>query len=555
MARSSPLVPFLSACIVLTCPIALMGQPARTAQPERPAASSYARVCNQTLVIRGPVGPWQQSAPGVRTQRVWVRNQARCPIAQGTIVVKGLTAPENKEEILGLNAEAMNNMRPGEHRTAMVVLKSADWSRVRQVQIHLMDVVFLKPSGPVAGPGGPAAVPGPAPHQPPVVDITKAAARPKTAVGRCKAKRVFTAEAGDWVRNNLIGFIWDPILTPLAALVEVMRTSRIRAYRALVAVRKRRGARTVHPHRFGETSDIAGKDDHPPKKKKKKFLWSICTSKRIFPLLFVLCYKGHVLGPLYFAFGGNDKDVLTLLHFGFLLNPVGRTFKGFMQVGPPGNLVGKDFYGFGQVGLGYNKVGGDLYGFGQISLGYNRVGGNLYGFGQIGPGYNSVGGDLNGFAQMGTGYNRVVGSFRGVFQFGLANSAGNFYGFAQLGLLNSAGRAVSAQLGLYNDADAMYGVKLGGILNRGGRFSGVAVAGLVNLHEQTTGLTVGSILNYSCKVTGVQIALINIGCATRGLQVGLVNYSRTMSGLQLGLINVISKSRLPFMAVMNVGTH
>jgi len=74
--------------------------------------------------------------------------------------------------------------------------------------------------------------------------------------------------------------------------------------------------------------------------------------------------------------------------------------------------------------------------------------------------------------------------------------------------------------------------------------------GIVSMSDKLAGLQAGAVTITNEQV-GAQIGLINISAAAKGLQLGLVNFTNSMEGVQIGLINIITKSKLPFMVLVN----
>ena len=93
------------------------------------------------------------------------------------------------------------------------------------------------------------------------------------------------------------------------------------------------------------------------------------------------------------------------------------------------------------------------------------------------------------------------------------------------------------QAGLHSDAGSMYGVQVGGFLNRGS-VSGLALTAVADLHED---------------INGLQLGLYNRAEQVRGLRVGLVNLAASLTGMQLGLVNFSHHGGIPFMILLNIG--
>jgi len=194
------------------------------------------------------------------------------------------------------------------------------------------------------------------------------------------------------------------------------------------------------------------------------------------------------------------------------------------------------------------------------------AGGNAVTLLQVSPFANIVRDDFTGLAQVGA-FNRVDNDFRGVGQLGLVNMAGTHNGLAQVGLINTTGRATVLQLGLYSDADRMYGLQVGGLVARGGVVGGVAFSPLVNGHARTygieaalvnisgdiNGIAFAPIGNAHQDVRGLQVGFLNMGGHVQGVQLGVFNSATILSGVQIGGFNFSRMGGLPFMLGLNVG--
>ena len=73
---------------------------------------------------------------------------------------------------------------------------------------------------------------------------------------------------------------------------------------------------------------------------------------------------------------------------------------------------------------------------------------------------------------------------------------------------------------------------------------------LVSVSDDFAGIKHGFV-NVGGSVTGIMTGFVNVSKQMHGIQLGFVNVTQNISGFQLGFANIITKSKLPFMVILN----
>jgi len=252
-------------------------------------------------------------------------------------------------------------------------------------------------------------------------------------------------------------------------------------------------------------------------------------------------------------------DVGFQLGLLFLPIPASVNFSGgnvaYGQVSGLVNVAVKDVSGFQFAGV-MNYVGETMTGF-QWTGGVNVTAGEVHGV-QAAL-FNYAGMDVGG-GQIG-GINIAAGRY-GAFQVGGLNVSPLGEGLFQASYLGNVGvkEANGAQLSLgwipglaqliYWGVDwdwYWWGAALPYILTSGFNYAGGDVhvgqiAGLTNICAATvTGVQLGGGVNYARRITGLQLALVNVSLDFTGAQIGLINYALNGRGTQIGVLNVSNR--------------
>ncbi len=173
---------------------------------------------------------------------------------------------------------------------------------------------------------------------------------------------------------------------------------------------------------------------------------------------------------------------------------------------------------------------------------------------EIGGFVNSIKYNVNGLQIAGLG-NTVGGNVVGTQAAGLFNATkGSVQGVQTAGLFNLSGEAKAVQgAGLFNIAtDDFIGVQAAGLFNfSSGKADGVQAAGLFNIAGGKTKAQFSSFFNIAHDVEVGQISsFLNIGKKVSGFQLALINVADSTSGIPIGLLNIIKKgyNRVEFSA-------
>lgn len=289
----------------------------------------------------------------------------------------------------------------------------------------------------------------------------------------------------------------------------------------------------------------------------------------------LLTITDHAMPGLQFGFLANWEsrhDVGFQLSLGITPIPLGFNFCGGNvaagQVAFLGNWAAADVTGVQISGLG-NVAGGSMNGF-QFAVGGNVAVEPMTGL-QLAGGFN-VGVEEVGGVQ--AAILNVAVKDVGVGQIGGLNIAAGRYGAFQVGGMNisplgqglfqasffgnvSAGEANGAQVSLgwipglaqlFSHGVGWYwswwGYALPYILTCGFNVAGGdirvgQVAGLANIcAAAVTGVQLAGGVNYAARLTGLQLALVNVSPEFTGAQVGLINIALRGRGTQVGILNV-----------------
>ena len=184
-----------------------------------------------------------------------------------------------------------------------------------------------------------------------------------------------------------------------------------------------------------------------------------------------------------------------------------------------------------------NILGGYTAGVNGVEIGglFNIVKKDVYKL-QIAGIFNVVGGKMKG-VQLGGIHNKVLDSVIGLQVAGFNNNVNGPLTGVQLG-------------GIYNKVNSnVSGLQIAGAMNvAGGNTEGVQLSGLYNVtRREAKGIQISSVFNYTKKLSGVQLALINIADTSEGYGIGLINISGSYHKLsvyssELAAINVAFKS-------------
>ena len=141
---------------------------------------------------------------------------------------------------------------------------------------------------------------------------------------------------------------------------------------------------------------------------------------------------------------------------------------------------------------------------------------------QVGGIFNVVGGEVKG-VQIGGLHNKVLDSVIGLQIAGFNNKVNGPLTGVQLG-------------GIYNKVNGnVSGLQIAGAVNVvEQRAEGLQLSGLYNItRAEVKGMQISSVFNYTKKLSGVQLAIINIADSSDGYGIGLVNISRNYHQLSV----------------------
>lgn len=164
---------------------------------------------------------------------------------------------------------------------------------------------------------------------------------------------------------------------------------------------------------------------------------------------------------------------------------------------------------------------------------------------EVGGFVNSIKYNVNGLQMAGLG-NTVGGNVVGTQAAGLFNATkGSVQGVQAAGLFNLSGEAKAVQgAGLFNIASGDFvGVQAAGLFNiAGGKADGVQISSLFNIAGGKTKAQFSSFFNVAKDVEVGQVStFLNIGRKVSGFQIALINVADSTSGIPIGLLNIIKK--------------